>query len=61
MNYIHHWDQPEHIHDFNESIFLLELEVKDLQKRLDNKRAFLSAMCSASKLEEALFSAEAVN
>ncbi len=58
MSYTYIWDQPQHIQDFNISLYELELEADRLQKKIDKKKAFIKAMWSASFVEEAMTSAE---
>ena len=57
MHYTYPWDQPEHIQAFNSSMADIYRDIAKLQTTMDRKQAFLDAMISASKVEEALFAA----
>lgn len=52
------WEQPEHIRQFNASMWPIHVEIRELQKKLDRKQAFIDAASNAAFTEEALVAAE---
>ena len=59
MDYTYDWSPlPEYISEFNSSIHDISLEINQLQKSINRKKAIMEAMIAASHAEEAMAAAE---